>query len=310
MTSSSHGTTIANMSIRKALTSFMLVSTLVLVTAFSVMFIASTASSDEDRVNRAREGRVPDQYIVVFNDAVTDLDREEEEIIGRLHGERIDSYRHALRGFAARLSPEAVAELARDSRVAFISEDRVVSITATRVSSQGDVLRRTDAERDASILSRINSHRRESDLASTAISQTLPTGIDRINAEGKANKGAGVHVAVIDTGIQTDHPDLINNIAGGKNCSSGTSYIDGNGHGTHVAGTIAALNNSQGVVGVAPEAKLWAVRVLNNSGSGTWSSVICGLDFVASKGPANGGPITVANMSLGGGGASDNNCGN
>jgi subtilisin family serine protease len=70
------------------------------------------------------------------------------------------------------------------------------------------------------------------------------------------------------------------------------------------------LNNGIGVVGVAPEAKLWAVRVLDNSGSGTWSSVICGVDFVTSKAPKNGGSITVANMSLGGTGASDNNCGN
>jgi subtilisin family serine protease len=77
-----------------------------------------------------------------------------------------------------------------------------------------------------------------------------------------------------------------------------------------VAGTIAAINNTVGVVGVAPEAKLWAVRVLDNVGSGSWSSVICGIDFVTSKAPANGGPITVANMSLGGAGSDDGNCGN
>ncbi len=64
------------------------------------------------------------------------------------------------------------------------------------------------------------------------------------------------------------------------------------------------------VVGVAPSAKLWSIRVLDKNGSGTWSSVICGLDVVAANGPANGGSITVANMSLGGGGVSDNNCGN
>ncbi len=65
-----------------------------------------------------------------------------------------------------------------------------------------------------------------------------------------------------------------------------------------------------GVVGVAPRARLWSVRVLDNSGNGTWSSVICGIDFVTSLAPANGGPITVANMSLSGAGTSDNNCGN
>jgi subtilisin family serine protease len=76
-----------------------------------------------------------------------------------------------------------------------------------------------------------------------------------------------------------------------------------------VAGTSAAVNNTEGVVGIAPEAKLWAVRVLDNRGSGSWSSVICGIDFVTSKAPANGGPITVANMSLGGTGSDDGNCG-
>src|SRR5713226_2339613 len=143
-----------------------------------------------------------------------------------------------------------------------------------------------------------------------AFQQTLPTGVNRINGEKKANTGVGVNVAVIDTGIDLTHPDLQANIVGGKNCSTGRSFNDGNGHGTHVAGIIAALNNDIGVVGVAPDAKLWAARVLNNAGSGSWSSVICGLDFVDSKSPARGGPITVANMSLGGSGSDDGNCGN
>ena len=272
----------------------------VLVVAFFLSIVASASAERDSRVGRApREDRIENQYIVVFNDSVTDLDATEEELTTRLRGERLGTYRYALRGFSARFSSEAVIELENDPRVAFISEDRVVSIADSRTSPQA-----ARGERDTSTLS----HRNNDTVSIQA--QTLPTGIDRINAENKTNKGAGVHVAVIDTGIQTSHPDLKSNIAGGKNCSSGTSYNDGNGHGTHVAGTIAGLNNGVGVVGVAPEAKLWAVRVLNNSGSGTWSSVICGLDFVASKGPANNGPITVANMSLGGGGISDNNCGN
>ncbi|HEY0735068.1 MAG TPA: S8 family serine peptidase, partial [Herpetosiphonaceae bacterium] len=111
-----------------------------------------------------------------------------------------------------------------------------------------------------------------------------------------------VDVAIIDTGIQTNHPDL--NVVGGRNCSTGSSYADGHGHGTHVAGTVAAKDDTNGVVGVAPGARLWAVRVLNNSGSGTTSSVICGIDWVT----ANAGTIEVANMSLGGSGT-DSNCG-
>src|SRR6266542_770082 len=131
-----------------------------------------------------------------------------------------------------------------------------------------------------------------------ASAQTIPTGVRRIRARATLDQGNGVNVAVVDTGIDLDHPDLAANIAGGTNCSTGTSYDDGNGHGTHVAGIIAALDNATGVVGVAPQAKLWAVRVLNNSGTGDDTTILCGLDFVDSKSPARGGPIAVVNMSL------------
>ena len=115
-----------------------------------------------------------------------------------------------------------------------------------------------------------------------------------------------VDVAVIDTGVDFDHPDLNVYTAGATNCSTATTADDGNGHGTHVAGTIGALDNRIGVVGVAPGARIWPVRVLNDAGSGTWSAVICGIDYVT----AHASEIEVANMSLGGGGADDGNCGN
>jgi subtilisin family serine protease len=116
-------------------------------------------------------------------------------------------------------------------------------------------------------------------------------------------------VAVIDTGIDLTHPDLKDNIVANKTCVTGTaSGNDDNGHGSHVAGTIAAANNTIGVLRVAPKAKLFAVKVLNAQGSGTWSSVICGVDWVTANAASYN--IKVANMSLGGGGSSDNNCGN
>jgi subtilisin family serine protease len=111
---------------------------------------------------------------------------------------------------------------------------------------------------------------------------------------GNGGGAVDVDIAVIDTGIDVHHPDL--NVVGGVNCSTGTSYDDANGHGTHVAGIAAAQDNGIGVVGVAPGARLWAVRVLDASGSGGWSSVICGIDWVT----AHASEIEVANMSLAG----------
>ncbi|MEU7527223.1 S8 family peptidase [Saccharothrix sp. NPDC042600] len=180
-------------------------------------------------------------------------------------------YESSVRGYSALMTPSDAARIAADPRVKLVQPDGVVTTTA----------------------------------------QTLPTGVDRAEADlsptakidGKDEK-VDVDVAVIDTGIDLDHPDLNVHTAGAKNCSTGQSADDGNGHGTHVAGTIGALDNEVGVVGVAPGARVWPVRVLSNSGSGTWSDVICGIDFVT----ANAKDIEVANMSLGGTG-SDSKCG-
>ncbi len=131
----------------------------------------------------------------------------------------------------------------------------------------------------------------------TPPAQVTPWGVVRIGAESawSTYRGAGVNVAVIDTGIDLTHPDLKANIKGGINCiRPSKSPADDNGHGTHVAGTIAALNNSIGVVGVAPNASLYAVKVLNAAGSGSYSDIIEGIDWCANN------DIQVANMSLGG----------
>lgn len=239
---------------------------------FLVVVLLLSLSSIAAAKPAPASGAVPGQYIVVFKDSVANPGRAANSMAAEHGLGLMFTYRYALKGFAATIPAARLEAVKADARVQFVSEDRLVSIDA----------------------------------------QTLPTGVNRIDAEQTAthtNKGTGVNVAVIDTGIDLTHPDLAANIVGGKNCSTGKSYSDGNGHGSHVAGTIAAVNNTTGVVGVAPEAKLWAVRVLNNAGSGSWSSVICGIDFVTSKAPANGGPITVANMSLGGTGSDDGNCG-
>jgi subtilisin family serine protease len=191
---------------------------------------------------------------------------------GRLYGASVSQrYHSALKGYAARIPQARLGDIQRDPRVAFVSEDRPVQ----------------------------------------AVAQTLPTGVDRIDAEASShfatNAWSKIAVAVIDTG-SGPHGDL--NIAGGRNCSTGnpSNFSDGNGHGTHVAGTIGAINNSAGVVGVAPGIPIYSVRVLNNQGSGSWSSVVCGIDWVTANAASLN--IKVVNMSLGGSGADDGNCGN
>lgn len=264
-----------------------LFSSILAIGAFGAIKTTSAKVSDNDKI--------PGQYIVVFKkDKIADADMEYEAIAKTRKLERVHTYNYAIKGFAARMDDVELEKIKNDPRVDFVTEDRAVYISDSAFENE-------------SSSEKISSSRKSS--ARFQPPQSIPTGVDRINAENLLNKGAGVGVAVIDTGIELSHPDLKANIVANKNCLSSTKNgNDDNGHGTHVAGTIAALKNGIGVVGVAPEAKLIAVKVLNRNGSGTWSSVICGIDWVTAN--AAKYKIKVANMSLGGGGVSDNNCGN
>lgn len=143
--------------------------------------------------------------------------------------------------------------------------------------------------------------------------QTLPWGVDRIDADLNSNTGSGVHVYIIDTGIDADHADLQANLGNGfaaVDCSGGgclTTWDDDHGHGTHVAGTVGAIDNDIDVIGVAPGVTLHAVKVLDKRGSGSFSGIIAGVDWVAQE-TASLGTATVANMSLGGGGSKSGEC--
>ena len=131
-----------------------------------------------------------------------------------------------------------------------------------------------------------------SDPAPPPSSQVVPSGVARIGADKVALTGTGVGVAIVDSGIDLNHPDL--NVSG--NCFTAyASCQDDAGHGTHVAGIVAALDNDSDVVGVAPGATLYAVKVLSSTGGGTWADVVAGLDWVL----ANQASIRVVNMSLG-----------
>ena len=146
--------------------------------------------------------------------------------------------------------------------------------------------------------------------------QVVPSGVSRIGADQSIFTGAGIGVAVVDTGIDFDHPDLTPNLnpfsfkavpKGRRIEIRSGNYVgqDDEGHGTHVAGTVAAANDGGDVVGVAPRAELFAVKVLNSRGRGYDSTVIAGLDWIAQNAASLG--IAVVNMSLGREGSLDDN---
>lgn len=231
---------------------------------------------------------IPGQYIVVFKDSVTNVDSAITRLV-TLNGLSLGhTYESALKGFSAIIPDLALNTIKADPTVAYVTPDRVVSINALL---PGQTVGATAA-------------------------QVIPTGIARIGANlssQQAGNGSSavtnLAVAVIDTGIDNTHPDL--NVVGGYNCTTfglfTNNWKDQNGHGTHVSGTIGAKDDGSGVVGVAPGVPLYAVRVLNAAGSGTSSSVICGIDWVTKN--ARTKNIKAANMSLGGSGTDDGNCG-
>jgi subtilisin len=219
----------------------------------------------------AQAASTPNSYIIVFKDSVNV--RAAVPAVAQAYGLQVGFvYEHALKGMSAVVPAGRLAALEKDPRVAYVVEDMLRSIDA----------------------------------------QTVPTGIQRIFADNNANLDidgtddfrVDVDVAVIDTGVDFQHPDL--NVVGGVNCSGGGPFRssctsggdDDHYHGTHVAGTIGAIDNGIGVVGVAPGARIWAVKVLNSQGSGYTSWIVAGIDWVA----ANASTIEVANMSLGGSG--------
>jgi subtilisin len=129
------------------------------------------------------------------------------------------------------------------------------------------------------------------------LAETIPAGVAQIGAQGAwdFSQGKDIRVAVLDTGIDFTHPDLRPNYRGGISFVPGVaSPMDDQGHGTHCAGTIAAAMTGSGVVGVAPLASLYAVKVLSASGSGQFSWIIAGIDWCIQN------KMHIVSMSLGG----------
>ena len=209
-------------------------------------------------------------YLVTFNAGVTDV-RGAANAIAAENGIALRHVREfAAKGFSA-VIPDARLDLVRsDPRVALVEKDGPVSLVfPVQVQARPG--------------------------GGGGGGQVTPWGITRV---GGAGSGVGKTAWILDTGVDLDNPDL-NTSKACHTYFAGTSPDDGNGHGTHVAGTIAAINNSIDVVGVAAGAYVCSVRVLGNSGSGSWEGVINGVNYVA----AHGASGDVANMSLGAAGS-------
>lgn len=138
--------------------------------------------------------------------------------------------------------------------------------------------------------------------------EKIPDGVLLMNAPQvweESKRGQGVVVAILDTGCQREHPDLKGRIIGGRNFTTDNNgdpdqFGDNNGHGTHVAGTIAAVEDGQGVVGMAPQVSLLILKVLDASGSGGYQNLINAMDYALQWQGAEGQKVRIISMSLGG----------
>ncbi|HWP61998.1 MAG TPA: S8 family serine peptidase [Candidatus Binatia bacterium] len=228
------------------------------------------------------EGADPtDRYIVILRDRdlAGDPDRAIRRVAERAGVRAERTFDRAVRGFAAKLDPATRKRLAADPAVAAVVPDERIEISGF-----------------------------------------VPTGVRRVKAPASSvadidatdDARVDADIAIVDTGIDPSHPDL--NVVGGYNCSTSdpTAWYDEHGHGTHVAGTAAAIDRPSGLTGVAPGARLWAVRILGPDGSGLLSWYLCGLDWIAAqRDPSDPSrPLFEAvNMSVAKWGRDDGNCG-
>ncbi len=202
---------------------------------------------------------IPGQYIVLLKEDATVSVRD---LLAQQHLPALHTFER-VKGFTAILDASALDRLRKNAHVALVEQDQMVWAFRTPA-------------------------------------QTTPTGVDRAEADlsataqiDKIDRRVDADIAIVDTGVDARHPDL--NVVSSVNFSSDLSSSDRNGHGSHVAGTAAALDNGIGAVGVAPGARIWSVKVLDRRGSGSMSAIIRGVDYITSK----ASQIEVANMSLG-----------
>jgi len=261
----------------------------VLILSFFVMFY-SCKNDDTNEIQQefeaATETVIPGDYIVVlqnstsrtiegktYQERVQNMKREAHQIMNQVgvnENKLKQAYGTAINGFSISLTDEELVEFGKNPLVDRIFPDKMFTL-GNGPGNGGGI---TDPLPDPD--------------------QTIPYGITRVGY----GDGTGKTAWILDTGVDMDHADLnVDQTRGYDFINNDTFPDDDNGHGSHCAGTVAAINNDIGVVGVAANATIVPVKVLDRRGSGAYSVIIAGIDFVA----ANASPGDAANMSLGGG---------
>ncbi len=221
---------------------------------------------DQDLSNAPAGTLIPGQYIVVLDNSFAKASAAAAAEMAPEYDMEIGYTWDVVNAFSAKVPADKIDALKADRRVKYVEQDQVFRIPDLAVEES----------------------------MSKATAQTTPWGITRI---GGSASGVGKTAWIIDSGIDLDHPDLTVDVARSKNYTKEKNADDANGHGTHCAGIVAAKNNTVGTIGVAAGATVVAVKVLDRRGSGTTTSVMNGVNYVASV-AANG---DAANISIGGG---------
>ncbi|RLD83571.1 MAG: S8 family peptidase [Bacteroidetes bacterium] len=251
---------------------------------FAVVGMLLSACQKEDQImktdsNQTMNQTVPGQYVVVlkpstnksfnslnYTQKVQFVKEEAKQVVAKydISEDAVQlAYGTALRGFSAKLSDNELKQLKNDNRIDYIVPDKVF------------ILKKPVPE------------------PPPPTGEDVPYGIARVGT----GDGTGKTAWIIDTGIDFDHPDLNVNVSKAAVFTRDKTADDNNGHGSHCAGTVAAIDNEFGVIGVAAGATVVPVKVLDRRGSGYYSWIIAGVDYVA----ANAASGDAANMSLGGG---------
>ncbi|WP_240676155.1 S8 family peptidase [Botryobacter ruber] len=250
------------------------------------------APTDVQQTSGTSGQAIEGQYIVVFQDGSTNSISAMGEATTRQSvlaqsgiesGAVKETFQGAVKGFAARLTADQLQELRNNPEVAYVEQDKIINIDRGITSSN------TTASAEGSITAQGTVG-----TITPMSGEIVPWNIQRVGY----GDGRGKTVWIIDSGVDTDHPDLTVDRSRSKSFVSGTTSIeDGYGHGTTVAGIIAAKNNGRGMIGVASGATVVALRVFNDSGAGTLSSAISAVSHVNMNAKAG----DVVNMSIGSG---------